>query len=112
MTALQEESELLLPDMVLPELAYMVLRELDYQTLTTFLRSLASGELVMAQTLEEDLVRSAEILEKYADNKVDFVDCVIVAMAERLGITKILTVDRRHFALFRPKHCAVFEIAP
>jgi predicted nucleic acid-binding protein len=59
-----------------------------------------------------DLARTAEILTKYADSRIDFVDCVIAAMVERLNTQQILTVDRRHFQLFRPKHCAHFVIIP
>ncbi|MCU1267691.1 MAG: PilT protein [Acidobacteria bacterium] len=110
--ALEAESAPLLPDVVLPELAYLILRELRYPTLTAFLRLVAAGELVQVKSTLQDLARAAEILEKYADNRVDFVDCAIVAMAERLNLIKILTVDRRHFTIFRPKHCDYFEIAP
>ncbi len=110
--ALQEEAEPLLPDMVLPELAFMVLRELGYPVLVRFLRSLSGGELAVVRATEQDLTRTAAVLEKYADSRVDFVDCVIVAVAERLNVRRVLTVDRRHFGLFRPKHCPAFEIAP
>lgn len=110
--ALEAESAPLLPDVVLPELAYLILRELGYPALATLLRSVASGELVQVKATPQDLARAAEILERYADNHVDFVDCAIVAMAERLNLSKILTVDRRHFTVFRPKHCDYFEIAP
>jgi len=110
--ALESETNPILPDVVLPELTYLILRELGYQTLATFLRAIAAGEMTQAQSTPQDLARAAELLEKYADNKVDFVDCVIVAMCERLNLTKVLTVDRRHFAIFRPKHCEYFEIAP
>ena len=110
--ALESETNPILPDMVLPELAYLILRELGYATLATFLRAVAAGEMAQAQSTPQDLARAAELLEKYADNKVDFVDCAIVAMAERLNVTKVLTVDRRHFTAFRPRHCEYFEIAP
>jgi predicted nucleic acid-binding protein len=110
--ALQLEPNPILPDLVLPELAYLILRELGYPPLTKFLRALAVGEVAQAQSTVQDFGRAADLLEKYADNKVDFVDCVIVAMAERLNLTKVLTVDRRHFTVFRPKHCDYFEIAP
>ncbi len=89
-----------------------MLRELGYPALTAFLRAIAAGELPQAQSNPQDLARTAELLEKYADNKVDFVDCAIVAMAERLNLKKVLTVDRRHFTIFRPNHCDYFEIAP
>lgn len=51
-------------------------------------------------------------MRDYADSRVDFVDCVIMAMAERLDVKRVLTVDRKHFSLFRPKHCEFFEILP
>ncbi len=110
--ALLNELEPLLPDMVLPELAFMILRELGYPVLSHFLQSIVQGELVIERTTATDLARSVEILQKYADSRIDFVDCVIAAMAERLKIEIILTVDRRHFQLFRPKHCSHFVILP
>ncbi len=110
--ALESETNPILPDVVLPELAYLILRELGYATLTSFLRAVAAGEIVQVQSSSQDLSRAADLLEKYADNRVDFVDCAIVAMAERLKLTKGLTVDRRHFTIFRPNHCDYFEIAP
>jgi uncharacterized protein len=111
-TALESERNPVLPDVVLPELSYLILRQLGYPALTSFLRAVAAGEIAEAQSTPQDLARAADLLEKYADNKVDFVDCAIVALAERLNLTKVLTVDRRHFTIFRPKHCKYFEIAP
>jgi predicted nucleic acid-binding protein len=111
-SALEAESAPLVPDVVLPELAYLILRELGYPALTTLLRSVATGELVQVKSTPQDLERAAGLLEKYADSRVDFVDCAIVAMAERLNLSKVLTVDRRHFTIFRPNHCDYFEIAP
>lgn len=110
--ALEEQRNVLLPEIVLPELAYLLLRRSDYRKLTKFLRSVAVGNFTLVSTELQDLNRAAEILEKYADAKVDFVDCVVVAIAERLNIERILTVDRRHFNLFRPAHCEFFEIVP
>lgn len=60
----------------------------------------------------EDYKRAAEIIRKYDDANIDFVDAIIVAIAERLNVTKILTVDCRHFDAFRPRHTAAFEILP
>ncbi|GAB4580887.1 MAG: hypothetical protein Fur0022_36310 [Anaerolineales bacterium] len=110
--ALQNEDAPLLPDFVVPELAYLILRELGYHTLIQFLSAVFSGEFEVERTQMEDLHRTNEILAKYQDSKVDFADCVIVAMAERLSIQTILTVDQRHFRLFRPKHCASFVLSP
>jgi predicted nucleic acid-binding protein len=110
--ALEAESNPLLPDVVLPELAYLVIRGLGHAALAKFLRLLAAGEFEIVQTTLQDLTRAADVLERYADSRIDFVDCMIVAMAERLNISDILTVDQRHFRLFRPRHCAAFNLAP
>ena len=110
--ALEEEPEPLLPEVVLPELAYLLLRDVDYPTLVQFLRSIGAGDVPLVSLTPADVERAAEILERYADAHVDFVDCAIVALAERLNVTHILTVDRRHFTLFRPRHCPAFELLP
>ena len=71
--ALEAEADPLLPDVVLPELAYMTVRELGYSVWIPFLQSVTAGELRLERSLVTDLARSAEILQKYADSKIDFV---------------------------------------
>jgi predicted nucleic acid-binding protein len=53
-----------------------------------------------------------EILEQYADNQLDFTDAAIVAIAERLAITRVYTLERRDFSIIRPSHCDYFELFP
>ena len=110
--AIAENTDLLLPDVVLPELAHMILRDMNVAALTPVLTAIKRGELRIVAPTPEDIGRASELMTQYADARVDFVDCVIVALAERLNITRILTVDRRHFSLFRPPHCAAFELVP
>lgn len=102
----------ILPDIVIPELAYLILRELNVRSLVHFLRRVVGEDFIIERTTESDLERAAEILEKYDDNNIDLVDAVIFAMAERLQIEKILTDDRRHFGVFKPKHCESFTLLP
>jgi predicted nucleic acid-binding protein len=82
------------------------------ETAADFVASLATTELTLQIPRQEDYSRSAEIIRQYSDAKLDFVDTLIVAMAERLNITRVLTLDRRDFQLIRPKHCSAFEILP
>lgn len=110
--ALNGELDPYLPEAVLPELAYLVLRDLGYEIWVNFLRSLAARELPLISTDIRDINRAAEIMEQYRDSKIDYVDSVVMAIAERLDITRILTVDRRDFGLFHPRHCDYFEIIP
>lgn len=48
----------------------------------------------------------------YGDVAFYIVDCCIMAIAERLGVTRIATFDRRDFSIFRPQHCDFFELLP
>ena len=40
------------------------------------------------------------------------VDASLVAIAERMEITTIATLDKRHFTVVRPAHCSAFELIP
>ena len=48
-----------------------------------------------------DLPRIRELRRKYADRPMDLVDAALIRIAEREGIRKILTVDKRDFAVYR-----------
>ena len=39
-------------------------------------------------------------------------DAAVVAVAERLGITDIATLDRCHFHAVRPRHAGGFQLIP
>lgn len=60
----------------------------------------------------QDWERVAELTEKYADSDPGGVDSSLVAIAERLGITTIASLDRRHFGSVRPKHTPAFVLVP
>ena len=101
------------PVPAITEVSYFVRMNLGAAALSTFLEDLSkTPDLSLESPLPSDYARTAEILRKYNDANIDFVDACIVAIAERLNITKILTVDRRHFSIFRPNHCDAFEILP
>lgn len=108
----RQEQQILLPQTVLAEVAYLVSREAGNMALATSLRYLPNSRFFILPLTEEDLLRVAEIIEEYQDSRIDFVDATVMAIAERLGVIKILTLDRRDFQLFRPRHCQYFEIYP
>ncbi len=109
---LVENDLIILPIPVVTEVTYLLQRDLGIKAVAVFLENLSETDFVLETPTAEDYRRAAEVLRKYSDANIDFVDAVIVAIAERLNITKILTVDRRHFGAFKPKHCATFEILP
>jgi predicted nucleic acid-binding protein len=48
-----------------------------------------------------DLPRIRELRRKYADRPMDIADAALIRIAEREGIRKIFTVDKRDFAVHR-----------
>ncbi|MDY6783506.1 MAG: PIN domain-containing protein [Cyanobacteriota bacterium] len=103
---------LLLPAAVLPEICYLIASRLGHQAMRYFLINLAASSIQLENTTTTDLVRINQILEQYADSRLDFVDAAIVAIAERINSTCILTLDRRDFSIIRPIHCDYFELLP
>ena len=59
-----------------------------------------------------DLGRARDILIAYDQAEFDIVDCCIMAIAERLNITRIATFDRRDFSIYQPRHCEFLELLP
>lgn len=104
--------DVLTPIPVLTEVVYLVKRESGANKLAAFLDIVSETAIKFVAPAAQDYKRSAEIIRQYDDANVDFIDALIVAIAERLLITKILTVDARHFRMFRPAHYRAFEILP
>ncbi|MGH9150060.1 MAG: hypothetical protein ACRD0F_06945 [Acidimicrobiales bacterium] len=49
------------------------------------------------------------LIERYAGLDLGLVDAAVVAVAERLGITTLASIDRRDLLVVRPAH---FELIP
>jgi predicted nucleic acid-binding protein len=109
---LAAEETILLPAITLPELAFYFNRLGGSKGVANALRATRSSRVELIDLVEEDYDRAADILTKYHDSRIDFVDACIMALAERLKITRILTFDRRDFGLYRPAHCDFFELLP
>ncbi|TRU26201.1 MAG: PIN domain-containing protein [Microcystis aeruginosa Ma_SC_T_19800800_S464] len=103
---------LVLPVVVLPEVCYLIGSRLGHQAMRRFVSSITPDTVQVEPLMPDDLVRVHEILEQYADNQLDFTDAAIIAIAERLNITRVYTIDRRDFSIIRPSHCDYFELFP
>lgn len=54
----------------------------------------------------------AELVYDYADLPLGTTDAAVIALAERLGVTEVATLDRRHFTVVRPRHTAALVLLP
>ncbi len=56
--------------------------------------------------------RAIDLLRTYAEADLGFVDAAVMAIAERLAITRVYTLDRRDFEIVRPTHAERFIVLP
>jgi predicted nucleic acid-binding protein len=97
---------------VITEVVYLIGSRLGADAEVRFLGDLAAGEFSVEPVMAGDWLRIAELVSRYRDLPLGTVDASVVAAAERLDITKIATVDRRHFSIVRPSHTPTFELLP
>jgi predicted nucleic acid-binding protein len=100
------------PVPAISEVTYLLQRDLGYHAVWEFIDELNETNIRLESPVPSDYTRAADVLRNYNDANIDFVDACIVAMAERLNIRKVLTIDQRHFRIFRPRHCDSFELLP
>ena len=70
------------------------------------------GTLVIAGLDTDDCRRMRHLMRKYRDLPMDLADAALVAVAERERISRIFTLDRRDFEIYRPAGIRRFEILP
>jgi len=107
-----EPGPLLVPALVVTEVAYFLADRLGPAAELAFARSLGAGELLVEPVEPADWPRISELTEDYLDLGLGIVDASIVAACERLGERKLATLDHRHLAGVRPRHCAALTLLP
>ena len=106
------DEPLLLGALSLAELDVLLQRELGVEATLALIRSITSGGVRLVAPTDADLDRAAEHLAAAAEHRPRLADAVLVATAERLGIRRIATFDRRPIAVFRPAHVRTFDLEP
>jgi predicted nucleic acid-binding protein len=106
------QGTLLVPGPVLTEVCWLLERERGTDAEAAFLEAIARGELELVAVTTADLQRMADLVRQYADLPLGAVDASVVAVAERLDVTEVATLDLRHFTVVRPVHVTSFELLP
>ena len=104
--------ELLVPGTVVAEAGYLLAREAGARVESLFLRSLADGDFTPVDLSSADYVRMADLVTAYESLPLGTTDASVIAIAERLGLTDVATLDRRHFTVVRPSHVAALTLLP
>ncbi|HET6379427.1 MAG TPA: PIN domain-containing protein [candidate division Zixibacteria bacterium] len=107
-----EPEAVIVPAHLLCEIAYLVNVRIGAAAERAFLRGLFASDWAVEPMNQADLDRAVDLLEQYAGADIGFVDAATVAIAERLGVKRIYTLDRRDFSVVRPAHVPAFELLP
>jgi hypothetical protein len=84
-----------------------------FQTAQDALLEMVDSNVVEVLTFETgDISRIRELIRKYRDLPMDFADAALVRVAEREKISRIFTLDRRDFQVYRPSRLGRFSILP
>lgn len=108
----EHHGPILVPILVITEVAYLLATRLGPEAEVRFLGDLAGGALTPLNVEPADWLRIAELVARYRDLPLGTVDASVVAAAERLDLRTVATFDRRHFGVVRPGHVDAFELVP
>ncbi|MEU6412126.1 PIN domain-containing protein [Microbispora sp. NPDC046933] len=103
---------LLVPVTVVVEVCWLVEKYRGALAEAAFLTSIESGELELVSLEQKDVTRVAELVRLYKNLPLGAVDASVIAIAERLGLPAVATLDRRHFGIVRPRHVAALQLLP
>ncbi|MEX2587449.1 MAG: PIN domain-containing protein [Actinomycetota bacterium] len=106
------QGPLVVPTLVVTEVAYLIETRLGPEAEVRFLGDLASGAFTTDPVAPSDWLRIADLVWEYRDLPLGTVDASVVTTGERLGIREVATLDRRHFSVIRPTHTSTFELLP
>ncbi|MGD0377325.1 MAG: PIN domain-containing protein [Streptosporangiaceae bacterium] len=104
--------DLLIPAPVVAEVGYLLAREAGPRVESLFLRSLADRDFLTVELTTADYARMADLVVKYGSLPLGTTDASVVAVAERLKLTEVATLDRRHFTVVRPNHVKALKLLP
>lgn len=103
---------LFIPEPLLTEIGYMLATRAGAQVEADFLRDVADGTYQLVSVNRNDLRRAANLVESYASLPLGTADACVVAVAERLNLKNIATLNRRDFMVVRPSHTPEFNLLP
>lgn len=103
---------LVTPQTVVVEVAYFLGKMIGPHAELAFVRSIAAGQLVVEPIVDDDWPRVTELVDRYDDLPLGTVDASVLAVAERLDVRRVASLDHRHLGVVRPRHCERLELLP
>ena len=108
----EHDEDLVIPAPTLVEIEYWLRKYGAVRGWATFVGDITGGRYQLHGVNEDALRRAASLEVEYEDLGLGFVEASVVVTCETLGETKLATLDRRHFAVVRPRHCDALTLLP
>jgi predicted nucleic acid-binding protein len=97
------DEPLLMGALTLAEADHVLQRELGPAASLALVASCTSGAVRLVSPTDGDLDRAAALLRSAAEHRPRLSDALLVAAAERLGVRRVATFDRRSIAVLAPR---------
>jgi hypothetical protein len=104
--------QIIVPVTVLSEVDYLVTKYLGERVARTFLEDIKEGYFEYVNLELNQIDKITQLMERYQDLPLGFVDASLVILAEFYQIKRILSLDRRHFNLIQTESVKYLEILP
>jgi uncharacterized protein len=103
---------IVIPAPVIVEIDWLSGRRLHTDAFLSLLDDIQDKRLAVEELQLADYERSRELVDRYRDLPLGFVDAAVLSIVERLGEAKLATLDHRHFAVVRPRHVPRLRLVP
>jgi len=101
-----------IPSLVATEVCYLLQKRVGVDAEIAFIRSIVDGAITVLELEEADWRRVLELCQQYKSLALGVVDASVIAIAERLKVSDIATINGRDFRAVRPKHIDSFRLLP
>lgn len=102
----------LLSPFVLAELDYLLATRVGIAAEVALLEEVGRGTYQLEAMGVADVADARRTIERFPGQAIGLADASIVVLAERHGITDVLTLDERHFRVLRTSGDRPFRILP
>jgi uncharacterized protein len=107
-----ERGRLVVVDYVIAEVDYLALKYLGRDAEEAFLDDVLAGGWSRKVALAGDIARVLELIRRFREHEIGIADAALLAVAERLNVRRILTLDRRHFSAFKFRDSKPLQLLP
>lgn len=106
------QAPLLLSPFVLAELDYLLAKHIGTAAQEALLAEVARGAYQLEVFTADDVARASKVILSLPGQNIGIADASIVVLAERHGVSAVLSLDERHFRALRIDRRKRFRILP